>query len=93
MFFLFPSIHPSPLSPLTASHGLAQPQMMELMQRVRDSRTAQARRQALQRVAYASVVQEESVPRFSMNFATNWWFLKPKRALRPKVSYTSEKGG
>lgn len=58
---------------------------MDFVQRVRDSRTAQARRQALKRVTYASVVQEESVPQLGFSFGSSDLFPKPKRALRPEV--------
>lgn len=58
---------------------------MDFVQRVRDSRTAQARRQALKRVTYASVVQEEAVPQLGISFGGGGLFPKPKRSLRPEV--------
>lgn len=61
---------------------------MDFVQRVRDSRTAQARRQALKRVTYASVVQEEPVPQLGFSFESGSIFPEPKRALRPQVSAT-----
>lgn len=59
---------------------------MDFVQRVRDSRTAQARRHALQRVTYATVVQEESVPQLGLNLGVGGLFPARKRALRPEVS-------
>ncbi len=59
--------------------------VMDFVQRVRDSRTAQARRQALKRVTYASVVQEEAVPQLGISFGGGGLFPKPKRSLRPEV--------
>lgn len=59
---------------------------MDFVQRVRDSRTAQARRQALKRVTYASVVQEEAVPQLGISFESGSIFPEPKRVLRPQVS-------
>lgn len=62
-------------------------QMMDFVQRVRDSRTAQARRrQALQRVSFASVVQEESVPKLGLGFAVGNLLPPRKRALHPQVT-------
>lgn len=58
---------------------------MDFVQRVRDSRTAQARRQAMKRVTYASVVQEESVPQLGFSFGGGSFLPKPKRSLRPEV--------
>lgn len=58
---------------------------MDFVQRVRDSRTAQARRHALQRVSYASVVQEESVPELGLNLGVGNCLPPRKRALRPQV--------
>ncbi|CAM9591141.1 unnamed protein product, partial [Pylaiella littoralis] len=58
--------------------------VMDFVQRVRDSRTAQARRQALRRVTYALVVQEEAVPQLGINFSGGSFFPKPKRSLRPE---------
>lgn len=58
---------------------------MDFVQRVRASRTAQARRQALKRVTYASVVQEEAVPQLGLNFGDSTFLPTPKRALRPEV--------
>lgn len=60
---------------------------MDFVQRVRDSRTAQARRQALKRVTYSSVVQEEAVPQLGINFEGGSFFPKPKRVLRPEVPF------
>ncbi|CAM9781135.1 unnamed protein product, partial [Laminaria digitata] len=57
---------------------------MDFVQRVRDSRTAQARRQALKRVTYASVVHEEPVPQLGLSFESGSIFPEPKRALRPQ---------
>lgn len=59
--------------------------MMDFVQRVRDSRTAQARRQALKRVTYASVVQETSVPQLGFSFGGGSYLPQAKRALRPEV--------
>lgn len=58
---------------------------MDFVQRVRDSRTAQARRQAMRRVTYASVVQEEAVPQLGFSLGGGGFFPKPKRSLRPEV--------
>eukprot|EP00903_Cladosiphon_okamuranus_P014903 g13800.t1 len=58
--------------------------VMDFVQRVRDSRTAQARRQAMKRVTYASVVQEEAVPQLGFSFGGGGLLPKPKRALRPE---------
>lgn len=60
---------------------------MDFVQRVRDSRTAQARRQAMKRVTYASVVQEESVPQLGISFGGSSFLPKPKRSLRPEVRF------
>lgn len=59
--------------------------MMDFVQRVRDSRTAQARRQALQRFTYDSVVQEESVPQLALNIESVGFIPARKRALCPQV--------
>ncbi|CAM9238774.1 unnamed protein product, partial [Ectocarpus sp. 12 AP-2014] len=65
---------------MAVDHG----RVMDFVQRVRDSRTAQARRQALKRVTYSSVVQEGAVPQLGINFEGGSFFPKPKRALRPE---------
>ncbi|CAM9149740.1 unnamed protein product, partial [Hapterophycus canaliculatus] len=65
---------------MAVDHG----RVMDFVQRIRDSRTAQARRHALKRVTYASVVQEESVPQLSIRFQGGGFLPKPKRALRPE---------
>ncbi|CAM9501087.1 unnamed protein product [Ectocarpus fasciculatus] len=65
---------------MAVDHG----RVMDFVQRVRDSRTAQARRQALKRVTYSSVVQEEAVPQLGISFEGGSFFPKPKRALRPE---------
>lgn len=60
-------------------------QVMDFVQRVRDSRTAQARQQAMKRVTYGSVVQEESVPQLGFSLGGGSFFPKRKRSLRPEV--------
>ncbi|CAM9934128.1 unnamed protein product, partial [Discosporangium mesarthrocarpum] len=58
--------------------------VMDFVQRVRESRTAQDRRRAQKRVTYASVVQEMSVPQFGLGFALDTLLPKRHRTLHPE---------